>query len=220
VQDLQVIDTIQSNIPGASFTHTAITPNSDDVIERAYFYTDKRDQQEPTRRWLRVLAGATNLADRSIVMMPRDLTPDVGDSFIVHNDAVSANHSTYIVDRKAVPSDPALLEPKVFSYDTRTLQRVAEFGFRDERTTGTDRPADLSNFLLLRGTDLAISALTNPNFDGGLRVWNVRTGRLVQSLPTHGVVYLAASPNQRRIVAFLRDEIQLFSINQAVAGKP
>jgi len=222
VPDLQLVDTIQSHIPGASFAHTVITQNSDDVIERAYFYTDKRDPQEPARRWFRVFAGATNLGDKSIVMAPKDLTPDVGDSFIVHNDAVSADHGVYVLDRADVSPgserDDAS-EPRVFSYDTRTLQRIADFGFREERTTETGRPADLSNFLLLKGTDLAISALTNPNYDGGFRVWNVRTGKLVQSLPAYGVLYLAASPDQKRIAVQFRDEVRLFSINTAEVGK-
>ena len=221
VPDLQMIDTIQSNIPGASFVHTVITPNSNDVIERAYFYTDKRDPQDATRRWFRVFAGATNLGDKSIVMAPKDITPDVGDSFIASNDAVSADHGVYLLDRKEEPSGTSneAAEPKVFSYDTRTLHRIMEFAFKEERTTGTGRPAELSNFLLLKGTDLAISALTNPNFDGGFRIWNVKTGRLVQSLPTSGVRYLAASPDQKRIAVFFRDEIRVFSVNTADVGK-
>src|SRR6202035_3242089 len=79
VPDLQLVDTIKSNVPGASFARTVITPNSDDVIEHGYFYTDKRDPQRPTRRWFRALVGATNLGDKSVVMAPKDLTPDVGD---------------------------------------------------------------------------------------------------------------------------------------------
>lgn len=221
VPDLQVVDTIQSNVPDASYVHTVITPNSDDVIERAYFYTNKRDPQQPTRRWHRVVVAVTNLEDKSIVMAPKDLTPDVGDDFSVHNDAVSADHSTYILDRRDEPPGTYLAasKPSVFSYDTRTLQRVTAFGLSEERTPGTGGRADLSNFLLLKGADLAISALTNPNYDGGFRVWNVKTGELVQSLPAYGALHLAVSNDQKRIAVQFRDEIRLFSVNTAEVGK-
>jgi hypothetical protein len=224
VPDLQVIDTIQSNIPGASFSRTAITPNSDDVIEHGYFYTDKRDPQIPTRRWFRAMVSATNLGDKSLVMAPKDLTPDVGDSFIVHNDAVSPDHGVYVLDRAEVPPGSEVdnpSEPRIFSCDTHTLQRIMEFGFKKDRIG--DSPIDwsgLSNLLLLKGTDLAIAARTTSNHFGGFRVWNVRTGRLVQSLPADGVLYLAASPDQKRIAVQFRDEVRLFAINTEEVGKP
>jgi hypothetical protein len=217
VPDLQMVDTIQSKVPEASYVHTVITPNSDDVIERAYFYTDRRDPKQEFRRWHRLIVAATNLN----VLAPKDVTPDVGDDFSIRNDAMSADHSIYLLDRREVPPETyyAASDPSVFSYDTRTSQRIAAFGFREERTTGTGRRADLSNLLLLKGTDLAVSALTNPNYDGGFRVWNVKTGQLVQSLPAYGVLYLAVSQDQKRIAVQFRDELRVFSVNTADADK-
>jgi hypothetical protein len=223
VPDLQVIDTIESKIPGASFSSTTITENSDDVIEHGYFYTDKRDPQQPTRRWYRAVGAATNLGDKSVVMAPKDLRPDVADGFIVHNDAVSADHRIYVLDRAArfpglEPDDAP--EPKIISYDTHTLQRIMEFGFQKDRIG--DSPVSwsgLSNLLLLKGTDLAIAARATSNHFGGFRVWNVRTGKLVQSLPAYGVLYLAVSPDQKRIAMQFEDELQVYSINTAEVGK-
>ena len=221
IPDLQVVDAIDSAIPGASYENTVITANSDDVIERAYFRTDKRAPKQETRRWHRLVVAATNLENKSIVLAPKDVTPDVGDDYSISNDALSADHSVYVLDRREVPPDMYYAEsdPSVFSYDTRTSQRIAVFGLREERRTETGRRSDLSNIVLLEGTDLGVSALTNPNYDGGFRVWNVRTGQLVQSLPAYGVLSLTVSNDQKRIAVQFRDELRIFSISTTNNGQ-
>ena len=227
VPDLQVIDSIQTSITGASFSRTAITSNSSDVIEHAYFYTDKRDPKWPDRRWYRAVVGAINLEDKSVTMAPKDLTPDVGDAFGGHNDAISADHGVYVIDQEghhAVPTSEldSVQEPRLISYDTHSLQRIREFGSNEERIG--DSPVHWSghaNLVLLKGTDLAIAARATEDHFGGFRLWNVRTGELLQSLPAYGTHFLTLSPDQKRMALMHGpDEVLIYSINTAEVRRP
>lgn len=123
--------------------------------------------------------------------------------------AVSPDHGVYLVDCGIVSQS----ESTIHTYDVANGAHLASFGSRSERESSPQSDVlQLSNFIILADSNLAFSALTAPNRDGGFRVWNYRTGQLLQSLSAPGVLSIIPSPDRKRIAVQFLDELRIYSI--------
>ena len=214
VRDLSIAEKLKSSIDKYSSVTATISENSDDVIESAIVSGENQPPPNPTP--FRMIASATNLATRSTVMAPFDLTGEIGESPAIAGQTLTPDHDTYIVEFGERNSGRIGFS----SYEANTHSRIATFGSAEERSTPSrTHYLALSRLFVPEGTDLAIAALTTPNYDGGFRVWNYRTGELLQSLPAWGVLYLAVSPDQKRIAVQFRQEVRIYSVDVTKASK-
>jgi hypothetical protein len=100
------------------------------------------------------------------------------------------------------------LDIRLETYDTRSGKRLAAFGGPDD--VGQAWISDLS---LSRSGELVIGALSALGAKpGGLRVWEAKTGKLLQSISTPSASWLLLSQDGTRLAVIIRDEMRVFRV--------
>ena len=125
-------------------------------------------------------------------------------------------------DRRSLLIYRGLREPGgIDTYDIENRTRVMRFAPPSEAATvdpkmQPDRGVwGLSNLLPLRN-DRVAAAIASGNWDGGLMIWNYRTGELIQRIYAPGMNLIALSPDATRIVGGFFDEIYVYSLNASL----
>lgn len=140
-------------------------------------------------------------SDQSIFLPPFDVSPAFGENVGIHKLYLSSNFKTLLV--QTTQRHPA----NILAIDIESKKGIARFVI----PTGlySSFPSEL---LLLPNSDFFVAAITSPNYEGGISLWNFRTGQQVHAIPAPGLQPVALSADGKRLAGVLVDRLFIYSI--------
>lgn len=176
------------------------------LFVESLLYTKQSDFIAQTPAIFRAYVAAINLIDRAVVLPLYDLTPAFGENTGVYREYLTSDHKTVLVHTFHKG------RPNILAIDVASRQALSALDIPTGHSTYL--PGEL---LLIPGTDLLIAVFLSPNSEGTVSVWNLRTGRLVQRLPSRGMLSTALSPDGTRFAGVYADQLFVYSLNRGTA---
>jgi hypothetical protein len=198
-------------IAGRSLPH--LRGSTFSISQGTLIWTQILTQYAPDRIPLRIsqqFVHSIDLDNRQEVFTPLKIRTDPGGQLpsLLQYAMVSPQQGLAVVFRKLIkkePAPPAGTPDFTFeTYDIHTGGRLAEFwSAKDQQDV--DSGGQVEHAALIPGSPYlvgAIDASFSPGKHGGLIVWNVRTGMIVQRVPGKSAQRVSVSPEGNRVALF------------------
>jgi hypothetical protein len=186
-----------------------ITSHNDSLLLLSQVSSCSADKHPNGSKCVQFLVGY-DLSNKSPLFMPFAIK-DETDPFRIPTSAQIAAIGNLAVASWTPPSRQPPHGPRdirLETYDTQSGKRLAAFG----------GPSDvgqlaISDYTLAGNGEFVIATLSDlVTKQGGLRVWDARSGRLLQSLQTPPASFLELSPDGTHLAVIMLKEIRIFRV--------